>query len=100
MFVYCRATFACAHTKAFALSTKRYNFCGARSRNHHSRFRPVYVWLLLIIVVSRLAVQRDITAAMAAIPEIGSIVMAGLGWAGNISYGHPSVGEIVLVLGV
>src|SRR5436190_19605612 len=76
MFVYCRVTFACAHTKAFALSTKRYNFCGARSRNHHSRFRPVYVWLLLIIVVSRLAVQRDITAAMAAIPEIGSIVMA------------------------
>src|SRR5437762_7265085 len=75
IFVYCRATFACAHTKAFALSTKRYNFCGARSRNQ-TRFRPVYVWLLLIIVVSRLAVQRDITAAMAAIPEIGSIVMA------------------------
>src|SRR5205809_6958606 len=98
MFVYCRATFACAHTKAFALSTKRYNFCGARSRNHHSRFRPVYVWLLLIIVVSRLAVQRDITAAMAAIPEIGSIVMAGQGWGGKIAFRHHTSRENLLAV--
>src|SRR5437899_3257829 len=48
----------------------RYDFCIARSRNHHSRFRPVFVWLRLIIVASRLAVQRDITATMAAIPGI------------------------------
>jgi hypothetical protein len=100
MFVYCRATFACAHTKACTLSTTRYDFCVARSRNHHLRFRPVYVWLLLIIVVSRPVVRQDITAAMAVIPEIGSVAMAlvSQGWAENIAYGRRTAREIVLAL--
>jgi hypothetical protein len=62
--------FACTHTKAFARSMTRYDFCIARSRNHHSRFRRVFVWLRLIIVASRLAVQQDITVTMAPIPGI------------------------------
>jgi len=57
VFIVARQCSACAHTKAFALSMTRYDFCIARDRNHLSRFRPVSVWLLLIIVASRLAVQ-------------------------------------------
>jgi hypothetical protein len=75
-FVCCQATFACTRTKAFARSMTRYDFCFARSRNNHSRFRPVFVWLRLIIVASRLTVQRDITATMAAIPGIESVATA------------------------
>src|SRR5438045_9355947 len=82
-FVCCRAIFACTHTKVFARWMTRYDFCIARSRNHHSRFRPVFVWLRLIIVASRLAVQRDITATMAATPGIERRTMAELSRAGR-----------------
>jgi hypothetical protein len=99
-FVCCRAMFACTHTKAFARSMTRYDFCIARSRNHHSRFRPVFVWLRLIIVASRLAVQQGHYGNHGTDPgnRISRYGVVSQGWAENIAYGRHTAREIVLAL--
>jgi len=91
---------ACTHTKAFARWMTRYDFCIARSRNHHSHFRPVFVWLLADHCREQAGGATGHYGNHGSDPgnRMSRLWRGKQGWAQNIAIGRHTAREIVLAL--
>jgi hypothetical protein len=99
-FVCCQAMFGCTHTKAFARSMTRYDFCITRSRNHHSPLSPGLCLAAADHCREQAGGATGHYGNHGSDPgnRISRYGVVSQGWAENIAYGRHTAREIVLAL--